>query len=456
MHNSIWRLLLREARLTALLSLIISLCIFRGDLTHGQAPPSDENIPPQAPSIYDSDPNHIWNRLFVAFYRQKFAGISFTNLGQITGPEWVGPDVLDPPIGYHPKFLLEDEPFGKCDAVLDEFLNRNGAGLIRDPLKRAFLQRDLWAVFDVLARAGQFTPLPLPFGEPSSRYLQDYTGVLEQHRITLERKLALVIHKLALSRDEIEKLPDTYNAALHSGAFSDALATNRYNYLPQGLFAANSGWHEILPGSRKQRPILQHTLVVGGRSVFRAFIRLPPGADYKTILDSAVTNMVRNAGRPCFGFPRGTQFLLLREMISLDQNEQMVATHVVESVQFRSIAEEAIFDREAALNRALLFQGRQGGLRPIPKGEMRARGYSTLGALHDDENGNGPSGRRFPGNCAECHSFVNNQNALLSDAAAFLTPVRSASIEAIAQWKEDIGRLDLLRKFIASPGSDGK
>jgi hypothetical protein len=144
MRKSIWRLLLREARLTALLSLITSFGIFRGGLACAQAPPSDQNLSPPAASIYDSDPNHIWNRLFMAFYRQKFASISFTNAGQITEPEWVGPDILDPPIGYHPKFLLEDEPFEKCGALLDELLTRQGAGLIHDPLKRALLQRDLW------------------------------------------------------------------------------------------------------------------------------------------------------------------------------------------------------------------------------------------------------------------------------------------------------------------------
>src|SRR5882762_7532017 len=62
-------------------------------------------------------------------------------------------------------------------------------------------------------------------------------------------------------------------------------------------------------------------------------------------------------------------FLLLREMISLDENGQMVPTHVVESVQFRARSHtdrsgvEHSLGREAELSRALLFQGRQGGLR---------------------------------------------------------------------------------------------
>jgi hypothetical protein len=233
------------------------------------------------------------------------------------------------------------------------------------------------------------------------------------------------------------------------------LATNRYDYIPHDLFDAKSGWHEILPGELKKPSILQHTLVAGGRSIFRAFIKLPPGVSDKAILDEAIVNIQRNPGKPCFGIPFGTQFLLLREMISLDRNGEMVPTHVVESVQFRSRTKESGFARESDLNRALLFQGRQGGLRPIPKGEMRTTGYGNLGHLHDDQHGNGPPRRRFPGNCAQCHSFVNNQEALLSNAAAFLTPARSASIEPLTRWKE-AGKLDLLRKFIIAPASGGK
>ncbi len=452
MHNSFWRLLWRAVNLTALLAPAILLCALQSGSAGAQTAPGDPATPPPPAGIYTRDPNHIWNRLFVAFYRQKFASSSFGHPSQITAPEWVGPDVLDPPIGYHPRSLLEDEPFEKCNGLLDEFLRRNGARLIHDPLKRALLQRDLWAVFDVLAEAGQFPTLRIR--EPS-RYPPVPNPAQIQRRVTLERKLAQVIHSLALSRGEIERLPDSYSAAIQSGAFSDVLATNRYDYLPRDLFAANSGWHEILPGELEKPSILEHTLVAGGRSIFRAFIRLPPGANDKTILDEAVTNIRRNPGKPCFGIPFGTQFLLLREMISLDRNGQMVPTHVVESVQFRSRTKESGFAREAELSRALLFQGRQGGLRPIPKGEMRTTGYGDLGHLHDDQNGNGPARRRFPGNCGACHSFVNNQEALLSNAGAFLTPARS-SIEPLARWKEETGKLDLLRKFIASPASGGK
>jgi hypothetical protein len=450
--RSIWRLLWRAVGASAVLPLAISLS--------AQAAQADSGTPPRSAGIYDPDPNHIWNRLFGAFYRQEFANNILGHSNELTEPVWVGQDVLDPPIGYDPRFLLDDEPFGKCNALLDEFLSRNGAALIHDPLKRALLQRDLWAVFDVLAEVG-YVPVfaeagpSLPLGPLTAP--QEQQAPQEQHRATLERKLAQVIRSLALSDKEIENLPDTYSAAVQSGAFTDVLANNRYDYLPHDLFTTNSEWHEILPGRslNLDQPILRHTLIAGGRAVFRTFVKLPANADVTGTLDKVVVSMRQNPAKPCFGIPFGTHFLVLREMISLDENGQMVATHVVESVQFRDWAADNVFFREAELSRALLFQGRQGGLRPILKGELRAYLFSNLGHLHDDSNGNGSAERKFPGNCGACHSFVNGESVLLTSTAAFSMPARSASIEPIALWKEKSGALDLLRKLMSSP-HDGK
>ncbi len=152
------------------------------------------------------------------------------------------------------------------------------------------------------------------------------------------------------------------------------------------------------------------------------------------------------------------KFLLLREMISLDENGQMLPTHVVESVQFRARSHtdrsgvERSLGREVELSRALLFQGQQGGLRPIPGGEPRASFYNSLGHLRVDEDGNGPSQKRFPENCVQCHA----SNALVSAVGAFSRPNRAVSIAPIAHWKQESGKLDLLRQLMLAPASDGK
>jgi hypothetical protein len=387
-------------------------------------------------------------------------------------------------------------------------------------LKRALFQRDLWAVFDVLAQAGQQSVFPVPAfefvdGSPLS-------AAQERHRATLERKLAQIIHLLALSRRQIEKLPDNYSDAIKSDAFSNFLEGSGYEFLPHDLFATGGGWYEISPShsfSFSYEPpqvleIMEHTLVAGGRSVFRAFVKLPQNSQDTNILaDYAAANVrvtkendrhfaewqqfwaTNNIARSnllaltrqpeawrqfaltnseaadnlrpkdtfsieteWIKLPSGTQFLLLREMISLDENGQMVPTHVVESVQFRTDSNTEpsgsgpFLSREVELSRALLFGGRQGGLRPISSGEMRASFYNSLGHLRVDKDGNGPFQRPFPENCGQCHT----SKALVSPVAVFLPAERSGSIESIVHWKQKGGKLDLLRELILAPTSHGK
>jgi hypothetical protein len=393
------------------------------------------NNPQPADAIYDPDPNHLWNRLFVQFYRQHFAdqmpAADKAGAGNRGEGRLLGPDVLDPPLGYHPRFLLDDSAFLRADTILDEFLSTNGAALIHDPVKRALLQHDLWAVLDVLANADQAAIAP----RGSQEYLGSWhtTSVQEQHRAILEGKLARAIRSLALSRDEIEGLPDTWSAAITSGVFTSVLETNRYDFMPADLFLTNSGWLEVSPGPSLTKHIpgtLEHTLLVGGRSIFRTFVKVP-GLDSTTALPA-----------PGFYIPYGTQFLLLREMICLDDGGNMVPTHIIESFQYRTEIQvggrERGFAREAELSRAFLFQGKQGGLRPISHGEPRLQLYDGLGHLRVDRQGNHGPLLPFPQNCGACHEFPL---VMLSNAQSFSKPSRQASIEAVSRWKQNPGQL---------------
>ncbi len=427
------------------------------------APATNQNITSSPAAVYDPDPSHIWNRLFAVFYHRNV--FSYVNQKRDkTMARWIGPDVLDPPIGYDPRFVLEDEPFAKCDQALDEFLARQGAELIRDPLKRAVFQRDLWAVFDVLATTNH-SPITRSSAESSPA---SATTSHERHRIILQRKLAWAIRSLALSQAEIQSLPDTYAAAVRSGAFSDDPSSNNYDVIPHDLFTTNGAWFEIeLNG---QLP--QHTLLVNGRSVFRAFFKSPAGAtnvledhfrgikDWRWRYSNWLTNsMAREKAkpapeRPANALPAGTQLLLLREMICLDKDLQMVPTPVVESVQFRITQKkwtsERLIAREAILSRTLLFQGKRGGLRSVSAGEQSVFGYEDLGLLNVDDKGNCAPCMAFPQNCVSCHST----RLLWSQAQASSKPTRSPSIELISRWKEKNGSLDQLRRLVLSPTDD--
>jgi hypothetical protein len=397
--------------------LLVSLCSW---LPKAKAEPKSNSLP--SVSIYHRDPNHLWNRLFVTFYRQQISMYRSPGDRSRIEQHWIGPDVLDPPVG---RFLLDDAPFAKANLILDEFLNKQGAGLIDDRVKRVTLQRDLWAVFDLLA---------------STNVLQQpLTSAQQQRRLVLRGKIAQIIRSLALARVEIEKLPDTYDAAIRSAAFSNK--PDEANFLPSDLFAAKSGWVEVQTGPH----LLMHTAAAGGRSLFRTFVKLPPGS----------TNVLADyTRRPSRLLPVGTQLLLLREMICLDENLQMAPTRMVESVQFRTtrkgLLSESLIAHEAELDRGLLFQGKQGGLRPILNGEPRMVGFGTLDGLLDDKGNAGPL-VTFPKACGMCHA----PRRLESGGQVSAAPVRSPSIDVIKGWKEKRGDLNVLRDFISSP-ADGQ
>jgi len=407
--------------------LFASLCSW---LPNARAEANEQNNSPQSVSIYHHDPNHLWNRLFVTFYRQQISMYRSPGDRSRTEQHWIGPDVLDPAVGC---FLLDDAPFAKANLILDEFLNKQGARLIDDPVKRVTLQRDLWAVFDLLASTTSTNVLQQPL-----------TSAQQERRLVLRGKIAQIIRSLALGRVQIEKLPDTYDAAIRSGAFSDK--PDETNFLPSDLFAANSGWVEVQTG----RYLLMHTAAAGGRSLFRTFVKLPPGST-NVLADYIRRGAVERARGtpPSRLLPVRTQLPLLREMICLDENLQMAPTRIVESVQFRTtrkgLLSECLIAHEAELNRGLLFQGKQGGLRPILNGEPRIVGFGMLDGLLDDK-GNARPLVSFPKACGMCHP----PRRLESGGQASAAPVRSPSIDLINRWKEKKGDLNVLRDFISS------
>lgn len=380
-------------------------------------------------AIYDPNPNHLWNRLFVSFYRQTYNVP--TNSSEAT--YWAGPDVLDPPLSLHPRFMLDDARFARCNSVLDEFLDQSGEKLIRDPLKRAMLQRDFWAVFDVLANTFH---APSPFANPfDSTNRPVLSAALEARRVVLARKVAQVIGALALTRAEIEHLPDTYATAVESQRFSTVLDPKRDDVLPDDLFLPGTSWVEIVPAKGEGR--MNHSAMISGRSLFRVFVKPPTGKGVET-----------NSFKPR---PVGTQFLLLREMVCLDEHWRMTPTHVVESVQYRTSLKTTFSSRvevrELKMSRARLFRGEAGGLRPIVADELDVTAYGSLGHFNlVDERGNAGWLFALPRRCAGCHGGDQERRQISRGAPA--VPRRSVDIDAVIRWREERASLDHLRGFI--------
>jgi hypothetical protein len=335
----------------------------------------------QAVAIYDPDVNHIWNRLHATLYVRE----------DLPGTELL-PDALDPPFWRHTTYLLAQPSHGKALRILDEFLQTHAENQIHDPVKRAMLQRDLWAVFDWSVKM-------------SPGY--------EKEKQELQTRLAEVLGRLALSSEQIGLLPDNYAQAVASGQFAKEYDPDHREraFLPPDLFEPQGPWVE-LEGPGKALPVAeQHDSFFSGRSSFLIFLRLPGGRkatyDYlKTLWDFPVSKVPRfsplgedspDPNSP--QLPAGTQVVLLRQMTLFDNQGKLVAAPITESVQtrvYRSVSPstspvvgiDQMIDHSGQdfyairLSRALLFANQAGGLKAALPNE---RDFTLFGGAGPDE-----------------------------------------------------------------------
>src|SRR5262249_14175922 len=151
------------------------------------------------------------------------------------------------------------------------FAKDKGERLIEDPLKRAVLQRDLWLLFNWLE--GDHDGFEEPVLKPEEA---------RAARERLRRPLAAVIGRLAITPDQIKKLPDNYAAAVASGEVPNEHDPEQPDrpYLPPELFTADGPWVCV---GRPDGPVApEHLRDDGGNNVFTnsaflLFLRLPNG-----------------------------------------------------------------------------------------------------------------------------------------------------------------------------------
>jgi hypothetical protein len=259
-------------------------------------------------TIYDSDTNHLWNRLNETLFDRS-------------GPDGkhYGFDELDILYWNTTTNLLGGVSHQQATNVLDEFINTHGERLIQDPLKKALLQRDLWALFDWTAG-----------GRKSNHQV-------EQKKLL--KRLAVAIQCLELTTNEIASLPNNYALA----------EKNNLADLPQGLFQTNGDWINVSVNNA-ERLVPMHDLGFGGRSVFMVLFHdadgRKAGTNYLKQISSIKpmwipsTNpnfpneMQLNAGFP--QFPTNSQWALARRMCVIDTDGRIQPTHVVESIQLRT------------------------------------------------------------------------------------------------------------------------
>jgi hypothetical protein len=191
--------------------------------------------------LFSPDPENIWNRLYRKIHVRSAQD----------GKEYGFAD-LDPLLWRNTKYLRNESDGDSNKRTLDLldsfFLNAQAEHQVRDPVKRAILQRDLWAVYDWAVFSN------------------------------LADKLGQVIWRLALSPLEINALPDTYAAAIRGKEFAAAYDASRAEraFLPVDLFEANGPWVCVSP-SDGQLAAPVHESELSGRSVFLVLVRLRGG-----------------------------------------------------------------------------------------------------------------------------------------------------------------------------------
>ncbi len=375
----------------------------RSDVTH--AAPALPTV-----TIFDADPNHIWNRTYVCLMvRQGADGIAY------------GEDTPDPLLWDETEHLLEGESHRRALECLDEFLRGHGERAIADPLKRAIFQHDLWAVFDWAAKPD----------DPD-----DASANLPPARRELCVRLAEVIRRLAVSADELKALPDNYAAAVGSGRFRVAYdpAQPQQAFLPD-LFQPDGPW-VCLSAHLEEPTAIQHFT---GRSRFLVFLRLP-GPRAATIeyveklrvsgeppmvtppADSSHPASIKLLNLRLPQFPAGTQAALVRQVILINQAGKLVPTALTDLVEMRGYHAVTIGRGSEYMNyingpgsrdqdffefrmsRPELFAGRNGGLLAVHTWE---REYPTF-ATHGLDPFESPDARGEGGEilkrCLGCHS----------------------------------------------------
>lgn len=304
--------------------------------------------------LYNPDPRHPWNLLHSALMMREAKD------GKVYGE-----DISDPLLWAESTYLLDGEARARAAEALNAALA--GGSAKADPLRRAVLQSDAWAIFD-------------------------WAGARDAD---LAGRLAKLMSKVALTPDEIQHLPDTYAAAIASKHFPTAYdpAMPQQAFLPPDLFQEHGSWVAIeVPAE----PVaLVHTRFVSGRSFFTVLIRLPGGRqaalDYLKSLRGYPARE-RGPGEGMLGlqqlnpdmpqFPAGTQVALVRQMMLVDSAGSLRVTPLVQMIQMRVYQPlgDAVF--EFRLSREALFAGKAGGLRPVEAGE---REFVQFVALPHDQ-----------------------------------------------------------------------
>ena len=280
---------------------------------------SGSSIPEEGQRIYSSRPNDPWNQIFTALFtrtvetrlsdelggsepHEPLSSLDYLNLSvsRRTVKRTEGGDRAIEPL--YPSFLsargvvqvLTEPLYSKLKAALESAF---GERTKRTPLRRALMQSDLWAAYDVLEARGRFR--------------RGDADALLQRRSQLLALTARLIRKLALTPSEIEALPNNYSARREEPP------------LP-GLFEKEAGWIEI-----QWVPERIHDFAADHRRAARVFVKpLSSAADRNVFLQD-----FRRTRRPAEKLHAAA---LAIQLLLVTDRGRVVPSPIISAVQLRT------------------------------------------------------------------------------------------------------------------------
>ncbi len=359
--------------------------------------PQPAVLPATIEPIYSNDPNDAWNRIFYYLFSRRFKA-------RRSG---------DFPEG---KPFEEFEANRRCSSASSRRANRNRRSLHRSAvlpvskhggrpapaanranvfrhvaalqealndttprpaIARAMMQSDLWAAYEILLE-------PL-FPEDRSAELD------HRHQMVLDL-LGKMVAKLALTRAEIQSLPDNYDAA-------------RSKYALPDLFGKNSGWIEI-----EWFPDRTHDSVANYRRFTRVFLKpAQPPQDRQKFLDS-----LRDPQQDMSAKLDGVA--LVMQSILVDSQGKLAPTRLTTDVQLRLFkkSDQGVFQgpeiRVCELSRKLMLtEPETGGLASEDENSPTYRGGYGFAP---------PTYRNDPNDPAQLRQLSSNSKRAANNATA--------------------------------------
>ena len=395
-------------------------------------------------TLFASDPQHPWNRLHRLLYSRT------THDGNVYDRESLEPLFLP-----ESKFLTDGLSFQEAIALLDRFLKERADERVTEPLKRAIMQRDLWAVFSTtVSDARQVTRVDQERGlvavtdridDPGDQALSEEQ---RRRRRELQKRLVQIMRRIALTREEINALPDNLAQAVNAGAFPEAFDPKVPSraFLPTDLLAEHGSWVAVSNLTRANEDLLaapEHVRFTKGRSVFTVFLRLPEG---RPATEEFLRKMQDGNLRQ---FPEGTQTALLRSMLLIDRSGTIREAPLTESLQIRVYRDlDSGIPFEYTSRRSDLFAGRRGGLHAVGADETSYFDFQTRGK-DVFEMPTLPAGESIMQTCSRCHSRADERGGIHTVNTVYArvdTKQRATGLVATTLKQEQSMTIDWVRK----------